>query len=707
MDNIIKAHIKNKSDYWMVDMSGMHASLIKDYLINNDGIPENGAQKIINNAARTLGYCPNPSSNEDKSVTGIVIGKVQSGKTSNFISLTALAFDNGYNIVVVLGGTKKNLLKQNKERIEEYFENASDVVVLNASEDEEELTESKINNFIDLGKKIIIVTLKHAKRIKDLKNNLFSEETINTQPIMIIDDEGDEYSLNTKYKKNEQSAVFASIKSLLHVCRKRAFISVTATPQANIIVPVLDTLSPDFGILVYPGEGYCGLDVFHGVDSPYCIEISEESSILDNEETPESFHDALAMFFVGAAIYRERTEKNKKYSMLIHPSRMVKDLSYVKKKTEELMEIWRSNAKNPDDIEFEFWKERLKKAFEQYKKDGVEVKSFETLLDSIYDQIKDCGIHLITGEKHLNKKDKNYSNNIYIGGDMLGRGLTIKGLAITYIIRTAKGVSSIDTVQQRARWFGYKEDILDLCRIYATNKILEEYQEIKSHEEDLWMTIEENNYNGVGFKNMKRLFIISDKLRMTRPSIGDTSTYQFLSWNKGTAFIEKEEYQEYNKQIEQKLVDDNYNSIVDNKYGGLAVRDLNFSDVVDKYLSKIHFANKSNVDNSFIVALKKLLTQTNVDAKCDIVWPRSSKRDGKVIQEESVHTIDANGHIPNYMVGENPNYPGDGYIRRGDVIEVQFHNICDRKTRKNSLTIAIYVPENYIGRMSRVVEADV
>ena len=93
---------------------------------------------------------------------------------------------------------------------------------------------------------------------------------------------------------------------------------------------------------------------------------------------------------------------------------------------------------------------------------------------------------------------------------MLGRGLTIKGLCVTYITRTAKHASNVDTVQQRARWFGYKTKYLDLCRIFAVSKILNEFMDIRDHEEDLWQTIEMTNSQGIEFKNMPRIFSLSD-----------------------------------------------------------------------------------------------------------------------------------------------------------------------------------------------------
>lgn len=717
MNNVIEAKLENNNKTWMVDISGGHIEKIKDYLLQ-DGIAESGVNNIVNNAAKTLGYCPNPLVDEDKSVTGLVIGKVQSGKTSNFISLIALAFDNNYNIVIVFGGTKNNLLKQNKTRIEEYFEKVDDVVVLSTVEDKDELTEAKINNFIELGKKIIIVTLKHPKRINNLREDLISKSSICEQPILIIDDEGDEYSLNTLSKKGKESSVFASIKQLLAVCKKHAFISVTATPQANIIIPVVNVLSPDFGVLVEPGIGYCGLDTFHDVGSQYCIEIDDnESSILDNDGVPASFYRALALYYVGAAIYHERSKKTKKYSMLVHPSRIVKDLSSVLSKTEEIVEHWRMLAKNPDDIDFDSLKRHLVSAFDEYKEQGVLVKSYDELQDKILYQIKDCGIHLITGNNHLNDKDKNYTNNIYIGGDMLGRGLTIKGLAITYIIRTSKGTSNVDTVQQRARWFGYKRDILDLCRIFASKKILEEFEDIKNHEEDLWFTIEQNNLNGINFKNMKRLFVLSNKLRMTRTSVGDTYKYSFNSWNCENNFIDRQEYQDNNVEVVNKILNDFDDKIQIISYGDKShnrvIRDLPFSTIVNDYLSDFHFPVDAECSFTFIKKINEYLSNSGECILCDIVWPRCECIDGKWIQKDSKHDI-KNGKISNYMVGQRPKgatgdsikYPGDRKINRGNVIEIQFHNIYDNLTGKNSITIALYMPSNYIGRMQNLIIAD-
>ena len=108
--------------------------------------------------------------------------------------------------------------------------------------------------------------------------------------------------------------------------------SITATPQANLLIDTLDVLSPDFGILVDPGKGYCGLDVYHS-DTTYTRKIPDSETSLLDDGIPQSFIDAISMFFVACAIYKNRGMKpGDKLSMLIHPSQLKADHEKVFKK---------------------------------------------------------------------------------------------------------------------------------------------------------------------------------------------------------------------------------------------------------------------------------------------------------------------------------------------------------------------------------------
>ena len=703
-ENFIKMNYNsNQNNDWMVSVDGKYSQIIKDYLLA-DGIPEAGVDQIMFNAAKTLGYCPNPHIDTKCQKTGIVIGKVQSGKTSNFISLASLAFDNGYDIVIVFGGTKKILVKQNRERIKEYFEKDDSVIVLDTTDYRNELNEQRIKHFTTrMHKKVIIVALKSTNQINFIADNMFNKTSLSNEPILIIDDEGDEASLNTLVKKGKKSATYKSIETLKNRINRHCFVSVTATPQANLLISTLDVLSPDFGILVDPGKGYCGLNVFHS-DDTYIKEIkATEESLLD-EGIPNSFIKAITMFFVACAINNHRGRPQKKISMLIHPSQLKVDHKKVYDKVESLIGDWRQLTENRSDIAYIDLKRKLILAYNEYKKTIDDLVDFDDLEPLICDAIDGCGYHLINGDRVVNNADDFYDYNIYIGGAMLGRGLTIKGLTITYIIRTAKGTSAVDTVQQRARWFGYKMKYLDLCRIFAVEKIIKEFQSIRDHEEDLWETVREANMQGTEFKEMARVFMLSDNLRMTRTSVAQTENFSFQFWNKQRSFLRDNDYIKSNDMVLDSFKKSHV--IVEERYGtGFPYRmakGVPFNEVKTNLLDKFIFPNDSKFNKSTIDKLSIILKRKNMEPIVDVIW----MRDGST----SKHPI-SNNHIPNYLVGRRPantsfpvRYKGDQYqFVKENVMQLQIHNIEDTNTGVKSPALVLYIPKTVVEKLTNLV----
>lgn len=690
---------------WMVNIDGKYSDVIREYLIN-DGIPEDGVDQILQNAAKTLGYCPNPEKDDICQRTGIVIGKVQSGKTSNFISLTALAFDNGYDIVVVLGGTKKPLVKQNRERIVEYFGDNNDVVVLDTTDYRDQLNEKSIKQFTQImGKKIIVVALKNTTQIDFIANNMFTNSSLAEEPVLIIDDEGDEASLNTLVNKNKKSSTYESIEKLKQKINRHCFVSVTATPQANLLINTLDVLSPDFGILVDPGKGYCGLNVFHS-SGKYIKEISAKEESLLDEGMPDSFVLAISMFFVACAINKYRDTSQKKLSMLVHPSQLKADHKKVYDKVNDLIENWRSLSENKNDIAYQDLIKILLSAYNEYAKTIKDIPPFNDLEGLIIEAIETCYLHIVNGDKVSSGADKFYDYNIYIGGAMLGRGLTLKGLVITYIIRTAKGISAADTVQQRARWFGYKTKYLDLCRVFAVEKIIKEFQAIRDHEEDLWDTVRETNLQGTRFKDMARVFMLSDNLRMTRTNVAKTENYAFSLWNMQRDFLTDQQFINSNNEILKLFRRSHKDLITTERHGNGApyviIRNIEFSLVKSEILDNFIFPNNCKLNNGVINKLSTILKGKELSPKIDVIW----MRDGK----HSHYDIN-NGHIDNYMVGRRPKelnipaiYKGDRYeFCRDGVMQLQIHIIEDNITGIVSPMLALHIPTEIIEKLTNLV----
>ncbi|MBB5219923.1 hypothetical protein HNP77_002312 [Treponema rectale] len=706
--NIIEMKYVNKNpNSWNIELDGFYSEHIKKFL-SLSGIPDDGISTIYSNAAKTLSYCPNPKNTSIQQETGIVIGKVQSGKTSNFISLISLAFDNGYDIAIVLGGTKKPLLKQNSDRIKEYFHDVKDnVFVLNSNENADHLNEENIRGFLRREKKVIIVGLKSVKQINTIMQ-IFTNNTLNERPVLIIDDEGDEYSLNTKVKQKKESSTYSAILNFKNTLQRHCYVSVTATPQANLLISKIDELSPDFGVLVPPGNGYCGLDVFHS-DDKYTIIIPENEEPLIEVGIPASLKKSLAMFFVACAIQSHRTHRKDKLSMLIHISQFKKDHELEYKKVQELIKEWVLKTSDKKDVSYTSVCEIMKEAHSEYAKGNVrDFPTFEEIEDEIIFAINNSHVHKINGDNTLNGEDDFYEYNIYVGGTMLGRGLTIKGLCVTYITRTAKNASNVDTVQQRARWFGYKTKYLDLCRIFAVSKILNEFMEIRDHEEDLWQTIEMTNSQGIEFKNMPRIFSLSDSLKPTRSSVAEVESYTFYSWNKQRIFQDDEDYARSNKNILNQFRENNKSRLQTIlQHSGapfIILRDADYFSVYSELLEKFMFPETSKLNKGILAKLYQLLKDKNLSPNIDVIWMRDGKTSRHPVNKETKI-------ISNYFVGRNPkdlskpaNYEGDDtHFNRSNTMQLQIHMIEDKETGFVSPTLAIYLPNEIISKLTGLV----
>lgn len=706
--NIIEMKYVNKNpNSWNIELDGFYSEHIKKFL-SLTGIPDDGISTIYSNAAKTLSYCPNPKNTSIQQETGIVIGKVQSGKTSNFISLISLAFDNGYDIAIVLGGTKKPLLKQNSDRIKEYFHDVKDnVFVLNSNENADHLNEENIRGFLRREKKVIIVGLKSVKQINTIMQ-IFTNNTLNERPVLIIDDEGDEYSLNTKVKQKKESSTYSAILNFKNTLQRHCYVSVTATPQANLLISKIDELSPDFGVLVPPGNGYCGLDVFHS-DDKYTITIPENEEPLIEVGIPASLKKSLAMFFVACAIQSHRTHRKDKLSMLIHISQFKKDHELEYKKVQELIKEWVLKTSDKKDVSYTSVCEIMKEAHSEYAKGNVrDFPTFEEIEDEIIFAINNSHVHKINGDNTLNGEDDFYEYNIYVGGTMLGRGLTIKGLCVTYITRTAKNASNVDTVQQRARWFGYKTKYLDLCRIFAVSKILNEFMDIRDHEEDLWQTIEMTNSQGIDFKNMPRIFSLSDKLKPTRSSVAEVESYTFYSWNKQRIFQDDEAYATSNINILHDFKENNVDNleIIERQVGApfIILRDASYFSIYKDIIEKFIFPETSKINKGIFTKLYQLLQNKNLNPNIDIIW----MRDGIT----SKHPVNKDTKIiSNYFVGRSPkdlskpaNYEGDDKeFIRPNTMQLQIHMIENKETGFVSPTLALYLPNEIISKLTGLV----
>ena len=509
----------------------------------NQALSPDEKDRLVVETTKILSECIDPSAGDDAN-TGLVIGYVQSGKTLSFTGLTALGRDNKFQLVILLAGTTNNLVEQSYDRIRTDLEIdtnrqwklfSTQQKGFQASELERvksELTKWQRGN--PRAKTILIVCMKQHQHLDGLAK-LLSKLDLQNVPTLIVDDEGDQAGINTKAKTNEESTTYARILNLRKQFPQHSYVLYTATPQAPLLISRIDTLSPDFGMVLTPGEQYVGGQDFFSPDgqSRYIETIlaSEVPDPLDPPiEPPKSLLSALRDFFIGVAIglLEGQDRKGKNRSMMIHPA-----------------------VPKSDHLMFSRWVRQLKDDWcvileDQTHHRHVElVESFRSSANGIldtytcthnFDDILDCLLEAIesTAVMELNTREKTRIPSIdwrgeyswiLVGGIGLDRGFTVEGLTVSYMPRST-GVGNADNIQQRARFFGYKRGYLGLCRIYLTTANIDAFTDYVRHEETIRSSIRRHLEDGKTLKDWRRTYFLDQKLKPTRSSVILLEMYQ-------------------------------------------------------------------------------------------------------------------------------------------------------------------------------------
>lgn len=495
-----------------------------------------GADNIRDNIEETFSCSLAQVNTPGQSKNILLVGKVQSGKTSNLELFTALAFDNGYNIVIIYGGYDNSLLNQTSSRFKTTFNIKDDIdysdpsPVLFSSDDSTTLlnvTNQNLEDLIDEHKPIFIVSMKRPPAMRKV-NALLESLDKSLIKAFIIDDEGDQASLNTEVNKVEDaSATYAEICHMKELLSDPLYLSVTATPQANIFLNEYSELRPGSIRLIEPGKGYCGSDIYHLTDSSGIIDNTIPTDDLDKimEIIPDSLFNALYHYLISSAILATRGIKDA--DMIIHTHRTRNEHAIIYNRLYQLIEEYKDNINNNQQDEINLLFSELENYFNETYNNLLEPVLFDNLKPHILKIIP--RIHLVL--KNSDGKDTQGNESlkkykIYIGGDLLQRGLTFKHLLTTYFLRWAKSGGNMDTNLQRARWFGYRSKYIDVCRIFTLESIDEEFTSLAKMEVDLW-----NQFYQVqaGTKKIDDILIRAEntKQRPTRSNVIETHKISF------------------------------------------------------------------------------------------------------------------------------------------------------------------------------------
>lgn len=488
-----------------------------------------------------LGRLGNPRDKRSWDRKGMVVGHVQSGKTANYTGLVCKAADVGYRLIIVIAGIHNNLRNQTQARIDEGFIGRdtgrlaqmgtrerpkligvakfdgrfTPVSLTNTIKDFNKFTAtSNTSQIASYAVPVILVIKKNTHTLRNLTEWLrehsanHSSEMVD-QPMLLIDDEADNASINVKYGKNEVSRINGQIRELLGLFRRSCYVGYTATPFANIFIdPEQDEAMEEEDL--FPRDFIIGLDApnnYFGPRKVFLDGMPDEKeplylrNIVDNEDVlpirhkkddelvsvPPSMIEALRAFLVARTIRDLRGQRDQHASMLVNASRFTRIQGLIRNRLQEALDTIRDSIRvnaslgerGIRDPEIAALRDLWAVEFQEAWPNWGEIQA--QMLSSI------GGAKVVEVNSRINDLDYSEAGDrgltvIAVGGFSLSRGLTLEGLTVSYFLRNSM---MYDTLMQMGRWFGYRGNYEDLCRIWMPPQAIGWYAHIAEATEEL------------------------------------------------------------------------------------------------------------------------------------------------------------------------------------------------------------------------------
>ena len=490
---------------------------------------------------------------------GLIIGDVQSGKTATYSGLICKAADAGYKVVILLAGITESLRQQTQERIDESIigitsrgkgRNVASIRV-GVGKDNKELRATSftscVNDFVgnhdriamslNLQSSLVVFVIKKNVSVLQRLHKWLKDQNLDPVkgyidiPMLLVDDEADNASVNTKKDETDPTKINKLIRQICTLFKNTTYVGFTATPFANVFInpDSVDSMKnadlfPEHFIyaleapsnyvgaqkIFYPeGQYYRNLRYITDIEEPdyssdeYLDRVDNDIESLNSGgfyyrhkkewdgELPASLTDAIYCFYLANAIRDLRGQNSAPRSMLINMSRFIKVQRVITEHVERIHE------KVFDHIRFNFCdsntdnrKLPLYQIFEKlWKKHFSHVTdiAFERVIQkqNIMEAIEKIKVVVVNGSnksKQLDYRTNKSLRVIAVGGLALSRGLTLEGLLVSYFYRNT---STFDVLMQMGRWFGYRNGYDDIFQIWTSQTSAKWYAEIARSSQEL------------------------------------------------------------------------------------------------------------------------------------------------------------------------------------------------------------------------------
>ena len=474
-------------------------------MLQQAGIVGDNFERIDDSSSKIVSFLDHPATAKFTTY-GLVVGHVQSGKTTNFTAVMAKAADRRYRLFIVLSGIHNALRRQTQVRVSHDLVSHNPALWYEVTRPEHDfrLGGGAAAFVAAQGQHVLLVVKKNAAVLRRLQRWLeAARPQLDNCPTLIIDDEADQSTVATKKINPLLAEVVATFP-------KVAYVGYTATPFANLLIDpanLKDFYPRHFVVNLPRADGYYGTEVLFGRDAldgedaadipggydmircvpddeVDCLRPPKGAANFEPAVTP-SLQSAIEYFVLATAARRVRGTGNEHSTMLLHTTVQTGVHAAFRVVVEAYLwrlrhDIGRQDAERLRGLRELWLEETARVPAEDFDESVVTFAELQGRLDEVLGDLR----VIVDNSRSHDRLD--YESGpvtaIAIGGNTLSRGLTLEGLVVSFFVRA---VSAYDTLLQMGRWFGYRHGYADLPRIWLTRELSEWFRHLATVEEEV------------------------------------------------------------------------------------------------------------------------------------------------------------------------------------------------------------------------------
>lgn len=413
---------------------------------------------------------------------GLLLGQVQSGKTSQMLATISALADKDFKLFILLTSDMTKLQEQTLERALKFLPREFNIC------NETDAVRFKI---MDLQTPTIVILKKNTRILKSWKRELTALKRCKHEPTVFFDDEADAASLNTKVNQKEVSAINRLLNEIVQIPPSSIYIQVTATPQAILLQTKQSGWKPSLVHAFNPGHGYCGGSHFYGENSR-CIRSvpeHERETLLESNEIPSGLQEALMSFLINSVYIIDHCKKNV-CNFLIHPGAKIDHHNVTEKKVSRLLKAIQEEVKTGSEL----LRSTLFQAYEDIKQTCSDIPSFDYFWTNLHEAARRIETQILNSNT-ISEIDYETGSNILIGGNATGRGITFPGLQVVYYCRESR-IPQADTLWQHSRIFGYDRKP-EAGRLFLPPRLLQIFRRLNEANDSMFKMLLERGLDQI------------------------------------------------------------------------------------------------------------------------------------------------------------------------------------------------------------------